>query len=73
MSAAEFGVHVRQGGWRLGLLVARCVEVDKGHGQTRNVAGATFDAKVSAREFARLSSTTADRVLRYLKAWDRAG
>jgi hypothetical protein len=28
--------------------------------------------KVTAAEFARLSDTTADRVLRYLAAWERA-
>ncbi len=70
--AAEFGNHVRLGGWRLGLLVARSVQKDKGHGQGRgaNVSAETF--KVSAREFADMAGTTAGRVLRYLKAWDAA-
>lgn len=60
--AREYGVHVRHGGWRLGLLVARSVE-----------KGAKKDSdKVSADEFARRSGTSADRVIHYLDAWERA-
>lgn len=70
--AHEFGLHVKQGGWRLGLLVARNVEKGSGQGarqphRTREEVG-----KVSAAEFARLSDTSADRVLRHLEAWDNA-
>jgi hypothetical protein len=69
--AHEFGLHVRQGGWRLGLLVARNVE--KGLGQGARQPPRTRDeVKVSATEFARLSGTSADRVLRYLAAWENA-
>lgn len=66
--ATEFGLHVRQGGWRLGLLVARNVE--RGKGGPRTVA--TTTVKVTAREFAEMSDTSADRVLRHLDAWNRA-
>ena len=67
--AEEFGVHVKAGGWRLGLLVARNVE--KGTTAHRHVARATRD-KVSAREFGEQAGTSADRVLRYLSAWEHA-
>ena len=71
--AIEYGLHVRQGGWRLGLLVARCVE--KGVGDrsvSRNARNAKIDGKVSAQTFARQSGTSAPRVLRYLEAWQLA-
>jgi hypothetical protein len=65
--AQEFGRHVKQGGWRLGLLVARNVEKDNGHGgRKRN------DRKVSAARFAQMSGTSAPRVLRYFDAWEKA-
>jgi hypothetical protein len=67
--AREFGLHVKQGGWRLGLLVARNVE--RGNGGRGNRRGRD-SLKVSGRDFARMSGTTADRVLRYLDAWERA-
>ena len=67
--AAEFGVHVKAGGWRLGLLVARNVE--KGQGGPRTVSTGTV-SKVTAREFAEASGTSPARVLRYLKAWESA-
>ena len=75
--AREFGVHVRSGGWRLGLLVARSVHPGTGNGgdrrsDQRNDRNADPATKVSAREFARQSGTSAPRVLRFLEAWDRA-
>src|SRR5262245_22917345 len=72
--AEEFGLHLKQGGWRLGLLVARNVEKGKGDGVRRDSAAfATAKAgKVSAAEFGRMSHTTADRVLRHLEAWEKA-
>jgi hypothetical protein len=76
--AKEFGLHVRQGGWRLGLLVARNVEKGKGASPgdnqhtTRSFAHTKDLGKVSAAEFARRSDTSADRILRYLTAWDKA-
>jgi len=73
--AREFGLHVKQGGWRLGLLVARSVEKNAGDGVNRDDEGVTtvtHQGKVSAREFARRSGTSAPRVLRYLTAWNKA-
>lgn len=63
--AHEFGIHVHQGGWRLGMLVARNVVKSPGR-----VAAATLAPKTNATRFAKDSKTTVDRVLRYLDAWE---
>jgi hypothetical protein len=65
--AREFGLHMRQGGWRLGLLVARNVVVAPGR-----VAPETLLPKVNATHFAKIAGTSNDRVLRHLAAWERA-
>lgn len=65
--AIEFGQHIRAGGWRLGLLVARNVEKGDKGGSKRPAA-----SKVSAQEFARVAKTSAPRVLRFLEAWELA-
>lgn len=73
--ALDYGRHVKQGGWRLGLLVARNVEKGKGHGGDRKSDqrhDRDVDPKVSAQEFGRLSGTSANRVLRHLEAWEAA-
>jgi hypothetical protein len=73
--AREFGLHLKQGGWRLGLLVARNVEKGKGTGgdSKRHRNDRYGGGKVSAQEFARESVYgTAPRVLRHLAAWERA-
>ncbi|MFD9002519.1 hypothetical protein ACFV0T_16315 [Streptomyces sp. NPDC059582] len=62
--AREFGVYARTGGWAFGLMVARSVRPG---GQS-----ADETPKVSAREFAELAGCSAERVMRYYKAWDRA-
>ncbi|MFG2276443.1 hypothetical protein ACGFNY_42640 [Streptomyces chartreusis] len=62
--AREFGVYARTGGWAFGLMVARSVRPG---GQ-----GADETPKVSAKEFAELAGCSADRVMRYYKAWGRA-
>nr|WP_202538712.1 hypothetical protein [Streptomyces sp. SID8379] len=62
--AHEFGVYARTGGWAFALKVARSVRPG---GQP-----ADETAKVSARSFARLAGCSADRVMRFYKAWDRA-
>ncbi|MEU1039372.1 hypothetical protein [Streptomyces sp. NPDC005907] len=62
--AREFGVYARTGGWAFALKVARSVRPG---GQA---AGET--PKISAREFAGLAGCSAERVMRYYKAWDRA-
>lgn len=74
--AKEFGLHVKQGGWRLGLLVARNVEKgtrggDNGNQHTGGISQSR-NGKVPAKKFADDSGTSADRVLRYLTAWNKA-
>ncbi|MEV0176113.1 hypothetical protein AB0I00_34000 [Streptomyces sp. NPDC050803] len=62
--AREFGVYARTGGWAFGLMVARSVRPG---GQS-----ADETPKISAKEFAELAGCSAERVMRYYKAWDRA-
>ncbi|PJM98473.1 hypothetical protein CG740_35600 [Streptomyces sp. CB01201] len=62
--AREFGAYARTGGWSFALKVARSVRPG---GQA---AGET--PKVSAKEFSELAGCSAERVMRYYKAWDRA-
>ncbi|MET9497551.1 hypothetical protein [Streptomyces sp. NPDC006552] len=62
--AHAFGGYARTGGWTFALKVARSVRPG---GQA---AGET--AKVSARKFAELAGCSAERVMRFYKAWDRA-
>ncbi|MCX3058761.1 hypothetical protein [Streptomyces beihaiensis] len=62
--ARDFGVYARTGGWSFALRVARSVRPG---GQ-----GAEGTDKVSARRFAELAGCSADRVMRFYKAWDRA-
>ncbi|WP_371934929.1 hypothetical protein [Streptomyces sp. KL118A] len=62
--ARDFGAYARTGGWAFGLKVARSVRPG---GQS---AGET--PKISAKEFAELAGCSADRVMRYYKAWDKA-
>jgi len=70
--AEEFGVHVKAGGWRLGLLVARNVEKGEGQGAREPRNARNEVAKISASEFAKQAGTSAPRVLRYLSAWEHA-
>src|SRR5215471_9676598 len=67
--AREFGLHVKQGGWRLGLLVARNVE--RGAGGPRTGSSDPV-AKVTIREFAEQAETSHARIGRYLLAWEAA-
>ncbi|MEV3859173.1 hypothetical protein AB0J38_33290 [Streptomyces sp. NPDC050095] len=62
--AHDFGVYARTGGWAFALKVARSVRPG---GQS-----AEGTEKVSARRFAALAGCSADRVMRFYKAWDRA-
>ncbi|MGY0022013.1 hypothetical protein ACVHNB_24030 [Streptomyces sp. YJ-C3] len=62
--AHDFGVYARTGGWTFALKVARSVRPG---GQP-----AAQTPKVSARRFAALAGCSADRVMRFYKAWDRA-
>ncbi len=71
--ATEFGLHDRQGAWRMGLLVARSVQVDRGRGRDwPNDSHESIGHKVSAREFAMLSGTSSKRVMKYYRAWQSA-
>ncbi|MEU6370577.1 hypothetical protein ABZ876_33855 [Streptomyces sp. NPDC046931] len=62
--AREFGVYARTGGWTFALKVARSVRPG---GQP---AGET--PKISAKRFAELAGCSAERIMRYYKAWDKA-
>jgi hypothetical protein len=73
--AREFGLHMKQGGWRLGLLVARNVSKGTNHGGDRKSDqrnDRSVDRKVSVKEFARQAGTSHPRVSRHLDAWNRA-
>jgi hypothetical protein len=71
IDAKEFGEHVRNGGWRLGLLVARSV-VKGVQGQRSDLIN--FDqVKISARSFAlQAGNISYNTVKKYLDAWDMA-
>lgn len=74
MDAREFGLHLKEGGWRLGLLVARSVEpgtIAVGGGGGGAVVAITTTGKTSASKFADDARTSVDRVMRYYRAWDR--
>ncbi len=74
LDAKEFGSYARSGGWIFGLMVARSVTP----GSDRNRSGRSIGddpltgSKVSARQFALLAGTTAARVMRFYRAWERA-
>ncbi|MGA4843606.1 hypothetical protein [Streptomyces sp. G45] len=62
--ARDFGAYARTGSWTFALKVARSVRPG---GQS-----AAETPKVSAKEFGELAGCSAERVMRYYKAWDRA-
>lgn len=70
--AQEYGRHIKQGGWRMGLLVARCVEKGKGTGRPPKGVKTSSIEKVSAVAFSKSAGTSDDRVLRHLDAWNKA-
>ena len=83
--AREFGQHFKQGGWRLGLLVARNVEPHKGQGKPRppvdeaasplSTPDGVLDekpSKVSGTEFATKAGVSKQHVANYYKAWELA-
>lgn len=69
--AAEFGRIVKQGGWRLGLLVARNVQVVEGKG-TRTDLQLVGSSKVSPNQFAKLAGVSDETVRLYWHAWNFA-
>lgn len=83
LDAKEFGTYVQQGGWRLGLLVARSVEPGLNPSPGRNQYNSEEvprvreapNGKVSQSEFARMALGTegaTTRVRRYYDAWELA-
>jgi hypothetical protein len=70
--AAEFGIGVRCGGWRLGLLVARNVEPGTAGRPTEESRTSAQLTKVSGRKFAEMAGVSARSVDYYYKAWDLA-
>lgn len=71
-AAKEFGLYSQFGDWRLGYLVAACVERGAGGRGKTGVSQSRNSGKVSGNAFAKLAGTSPDRVLRYLDAWDKA-
>lgn len=73
--AKEFGVGVRCGGWRLGLLVARSVEKGTA-GRPKAEANHSLEndspAKVSMNQFAELAGVSVSHVKYYYDAWELA-
>jgi len=72
----EFARHDRSGGWAQALLVARRVEPGEGHGlsfeQLAKRHGRDVYRRISAKEFARRAGTSANRILAFHNAWERA-
>lgn len=69
--AQEFGQHVKLGGWRLGLLVARNVE-KLDHGGARRGSKNNCSLKVTTQAFADWAGVSRPKVVRYLEAWNKA-
>lgn len=73
--AKEFGVGVRCGGWRLGLLVARSVAKGTA-GRPKAEANHSLEndslAKVSMNQFAELAGVSVSHVKYYYDAWELA-
>ncbi|QNJ59281.1 helix-turn-helix DNA-binding domain protein [Mycobacterium phage MrMiyagi] len=74
--AAEFGRHFKQGGWRLGLLVARNCLPSVGGRPTNESQNRppvdSFTEKTSIREFAEIAGVSKSTVAYYYKAWELA-
>ncbi|MBT2456497.1 hypothetical protein J7E98_17355 [Streptomyces sp. ISL-86] len=73
--AQEFGAYARTGGWRFALKVARCVQPGTSQSERSDSSpprGNSAVTKVSAKEFGRRAGCSADRVMRFYRAWGRA-
>lgn len=70
--ATEFGVAVRCGGWRLGLLVARNVEPGQAGRPTEESATSSQLTKVSMNRFAEMAGVSRKQVQDHYKAWELA-
>ncbi|KQH75838.1 hypothetical protein AO501_12375 [Mycobacterium gordonae] len=72
-NAHEFGQHFKQGGWRLGFLVARSVEHGGSGGRpSENRSLENGSGKVSISRFAELAGVSKSHVSYYFKAWQLA-
>jgi hypothetical protein len=71
--AREFGQHFKQGGWRLGLLVARNVEHGGAGGRpAENRSPENSSGKVSISRFAEMAGVSKSHVSYCYKAWQLA-
>jgi hypothetical protein len=73
--AREFGQHVKQGGWRLGFLVARCCDPSSKGGRPpkeENRPQVNSSGKVSLREFAAKAGVSPAQISYCYKAWQLA-
>ncbi|MGV9222942.1 hypothetical protein ACWDPF_09705 [Streptomyces albogriseolus] len=73
----EFAMHDRKGGWARALLVARRVEPGESNGvgfeqESTKRSGRNSFRRISAREFARRTGTSPQRILAFYDAWCRA-
>ncbi|MFD5404446.1 hypothetical protein [Streptomyces griseorubiginosus] len=73
----EFATHDRKGGWARALLIARRVEPDENRGvglgqKSKKCFGRNTFRRISAREFARRSGSSAKRIMAFHEAWKRA-
>lgn len=72
--AVEFGRHYKQGGWRLGLLVARNVKPGRAGRRSKNRSHVNDsepkDTKVTQAEFARLAGVSTATISYYYQAWE---
>lgn len=72
-NAREFGQHFKQGGWRLGFLVARSVEHGGNGGRpSENRSLENSSGKVSISRFAELAGVSKSHVSYYFRAWQLA-
>ncbi|WHM37432.1 hypothetical protein [Streptomyces sp. BPTC-684] len=70
--AHEFGAYARSGGWLFGLMVARSVKPGAAGQSAENEQRCEPFEKVPAKRFALMAGTTAARVMRFYRAWERA-
>ncbi len=73
--AREFGQHFKQGGWRLGFLVARCCDPSSKGGRPpkdENRSQVNSSGKVSFRQFAEMAGVSPAHVSYCFRAWESA-
>lgn len=70
--AQEFALCIKQGGWRMGLLVARNVKAGTGQGKRNLSENSEKSEKVSLASFAQKAGIDDKTVKKYLDAWNLA-